>query len=53
MAGDTSTTDPVRPGVEVFDESDRTRVTREHLDGRTVIRKEPRGPGAADRKSVV
>ena len=49
MAVDMATTGPSRAGVEVVHESDRTRVTREHVDGRTVIRKEPRGPGARDR----
>jgi hypothetical protein len=38
---------PVR--AEVVHESGRTRITRLFLPGRTVIRKEPVGPGAARR----
>ena len=38
---------PVR--VEVVHESERTRVTRLFLPGRTVIRKEPLGPDAERR----
>jgi signal transduction histidine kinase len=33
-------------GAELLHESERTRVTRVFLPGRTVIRKEPLGPGA-------
>ena len=36
-------------GVEVLHESERTRVTRLFLPGRTVIRKEPLGPDAPRR----
>jgi len=48
----------VRPGPEPFvrfeavHSSERTRVTRLFLPGRTVIRKEPLGPDA-DRRALV
>ena len=39
----------IRPRAEVLHESERTRVTRLFLPGRTVIRKEPLGPDAQRR----